>query len=30
MAITEVIGLIAGLSFYVVVTWVAWKAVHHK
>ncbi len=29
MAITEV-SLIAGLSFYAVAIWVAWKAVHHK
>ena len=30
MEITEIIILMAGLSFYATVIWVAWKAVHHE
>ena len=30
METTEIIGLVAGLSFYAAVIWVAWKVVHHE
>ena len=29
METTEIIILVAGLSFYAAVIWVAWKAVYH-
>ena len=29
METTEIIILVAGLIFYAVVIWVAWKAVYH-
>ena len=30
METTEIIILVAGLSLYATVIWVAWKVVHHK
>ena len=30
METTEIIILVAGLSFYAAVIWVAWKVVHHE
>ena len=30
METSEIIILVAGLSFYAAVIWVAWKVVHHE